>query len=374
MGEFDESGRQVLGRSDRPMRPVTGRGRGEGVPGVPNRRVEASGRTSSIAGPSRLRGSRRLRVRRPRIRTLIALLVLVTFLVPVSLLVFGWWQFSRIPTVDVSAALSPRAGRSGTNFLIVGIDSRAGIDSTDPNAAAFIASEVTGARTDTIMVLHVDGSSNTLTSIPRDLWVTDPANGQKGRINSTFASGPANLVKAVESLGIPVDHYLEIDFVSFSRLVDAVGGIEVDFDTPVRDTHSGLFIDTNGTHRLNGSAALAFVRSRYYEELVDGRWRVDPTSDLGRTERQRTFLTALMTKATHTLDPLVIVRLPGALGSGLRRDTTLTFFDAVDLMWTMKDSPPTAVAIPVTPRTTSGGAAVLELEQGSSEVVTQLAR
>ncbi len=160
-----------------------------------------------------------------------AILALLLIGLPLGLFVLGWWQYSRIEKVDVAAVLSPRAGRAGTNYLIVGTDSREGIAADDPNAGAFLAEDVGGARTDTIMVLHLEGSGAQLLSVPRDLWVTDPATGQKGRINSTFAAGPANLITAVEQLGIPVDHYMEINFVSFAKLVDAVGGITVDFPT-----------------------------------------------------------------------------------------------------------------------------------------------
>lgn len=294
-------------------------------------------------------------------------------LVPVCLFAVGWWQYSRIPTVDVASALSGRGGRHGTNYLVVGTDSRVGITADDPNAGAFLAEEVSGTRTDTILVLHVEGSSSTITSVPRDLWVTDPATGQKGRINSTFASGASNLVRAVEQLGIPVDHYLQIDFVSFSRLVDALGGLTIDFPHPAHDDHSGLYVDRTGPVRLDGTQALAYVRSRYYTELVDGRWRVDGTADLGRTMRQRTFLTALLREASTTRDPFVLARLSGSLGGGLQRDTTFGYLDALRFAWTMKDAHPEAVAIPVTPRRTSGGADVLELGVGSQQVIAGLA-
>lgn len=301
------------------------------------------------------------------------LVVLLLVLAPVALLAFGWWQYSRIPTVDVASVLSPRAGRQGTNYLIVGTDSREGISRNDPNAGAFLAEDVSGTRTDTILVLHLEGSSSTITSVPRDLWVTDPATGQKGRINSTFAAGPKNLIRAVEQLGIPVDHYLQIDFVSFAKLVDALGGLTIDFPHPARDEHSGLYVDQAGPVHLDGSQALAYVRSRYYSELVDGKWRVDGTADLGRTMRQRAFLTALLHEATSTRDPFVLVRLPGALGGGLVRDTTLGYLDALRFAWTMKDAHPEAVAIPVTPRRTSGGADVLELGTGAQQVIAGLA-
>jgi LCP family protein required for cell wall assembly len=312
--------------------------------------------------------------RRIRPRQVVAAVVLLVVLVPVGLFAFGWWQYSRIPKVDVSAVLSPHAGRKGTNYLIVGTDSREGIAADDPNAGAFLGETVTGARTDTIMVLHMEGSQAQLVSVPRDLWVTDPATGKKGRINSTFSSGPANLITAVQQLGIPVDHYLEINFVSFGKLVDAVGGITVDVPNPARDDHSGLSIEKAGKNHLNGSQALAYVRSRYYTELIDGKWVTDPTADIGRTERQRTFLTALMHEITNERNPLALFRLPGALGAGLKIDTTLGYIEALRLGWKLKGTELQAVALPVTPRTTSGGAAILELQPSASEVVGALGR
>jgi LCP family protein required for cell wall assembly len=313
-------------------------------------------------------------LRRIKVRHVVAALVLAVIVLPVGLFAFGWWQYSRIPKVDVSAVLSPRAGRKGTNYLIVGTDSREGISADDPNAGAFLGEAVTGARTDTIMVLHTEGSTAQLVSVPRDLWVTDPATGQKGRINSTFSSGPANLIKAVENLGVPIDHYLEINFVSFSKLVDAVGGITIDFPNPARDDHSGLYVDKAGRNHLDGSQALAYVRSRYYTELIDGKWVTDPTADIGRTIRQRAFLTALMKGITGERNPLALVRIPGALGSGMKVDSTLGYLDALRLGWKLQGTELVPVALPVTPRTTSGGAAVLDLQSDASTVVAGLAR
>ncbi|MBJ7306988.1 MAG: LCP family protein [Acidimicrobiia bacterium] len=293
-------------------------------------------------------------------------------LLPLAVVAFGWLQFSRIPTVNVASALSARGSRNGTNYLVVGTDSRAGITANDPNAGAFLSGEVSGARTDTIMVLRVDGATTQLVSIPRDLWVTDPATGQKGRINATFANGPSNLIKAVEGLGIPVDHYLEINFVSFGKLVDSVDGITVDVPYPAKDDQSGLSIPKAGKTLLSGTQALAYVRSRYYEEMVDGKWRVDGTADIGRTERQRSFLTALMRKVAGERNPLHLLELPGSLNSGMKRDTTFGYFDALGLAWTMKDASPEPVALPVTPRRTSGGADVLELQSSSTAVISAL--
>jgi LCP family protein required for cell wall assembly len=300
--------------------------------------------------------------------------VLVVVGLPLALFAFGWWQYSRIPKVDVEAVLSPRGGRIGTNYLIVGTDSREGIGSDDPNAGAFLAEQVGGARTDPIMVLNVEGSSAQLMSVPRDLWVTDPATGQKGRINSTFAAGPANLITAVEQLGIPVDHYMEINFVSFAELVDAVGGITIEFANPARDESSGLYIDEAGPNQLNGSEALAYVRSRHYTEAVNGAWVTDLTADIGRTERQRAFLTALMGELGSERNPISLFRIPGALSGGMKLDTTLGYVEALRFAWKMKGLDPVPVELPVTPRTTSGGAAVLELQPSAADVISTIAR
>ena len=382
MAERDGSGRRVLGRSSSedspvvgsssalPQRPVLGRSASSGVPSDPNLAVGGRGSGATGGTPGARRGRR---TRRPRIKTIVLVMVALLVFVPVGAFAFGWSQFSKIPTVNVSAVLSPRGSRSGTNYLIVGTDSRAGIDSDDPNSGAFLSGEVSGSRTDTIMVLHVDGSVTRLTSIPRDLWVTDPSTGQKGRINSTFAAGPSNLISAVEAIGIPVDQYLEINFVSFGRLVDAVGGITIDFPYPAVDDQSGLSISNSGPNHLNGTEALAYVRSRYYTEFVNGKWRVDGTADIGRTERQRVFLTTLLREVAGERNPFRLFALPGSLGAGMKRGSTFSYIDAIGLAWALKDATPETVVLPVTPRRTSGGADVLDLQPEARAVISALA-
>jgi LCP family protein required for cell wall assembly len=290
----------------------------------------------------------------------------------VGMFLFGWWQFNRIDRVDVGSSLSAGGG-GGTNYLIVGSDSRQGISEEDENAGAFLGEPVSGERTDTIMVLRMQGGQSYLMSIPRDLWVTNPVTGEAGRINSVYQDGPSALIEAVRGLGIPVNHYLEIDFVSFASLVDAVGGITVDFAHPARDTHSGLDVPAAGPVTLDGTQALAYVRSRYYEELIDGAWQVDPTADLGRVERQRAFLSSLMGELGDTKNPWTVARVASSMGGGLRIDDEMTYFDALGLAWRLRGGfDPESVTLPVTPRTTSGGASVLELDgAGAPAVVTQ---
>jgi LCP family protein required for cell wall assembly len=296
-------------------------------------------------------------------------LVVVLLGLPALLLGFGYVQYSRIEKVAVGGVLSPGGG-GGTNYLIIGSDSREGIDPDDPNASAFIGSEVTGTRTDTIMVLRVAGGESSLLSIPRDLWVRNAVTGESGRINSTYQTSPAALIQTVQqSLGIPVHHYLEIGFPSFGSLVDAVGGITVDFEHPARDEQSGLLVEQTGPVTLNGAQALAYVRSRTYEELIDGTWQVDPTADIGRTERQREFLTTLLGEVGASRNPLALARISRALGGGMRIDDTMSYLDTLRFVWDMKGLSLASVDLPVFGRTTSGGAAVLELDVGAAEVL-----
>jgi LCP family protein required for cell wall assembly len=299
------------------------------------------------------------------------LTALLVLFVPLALFLFGWWQFSKIERVEVGDVLSAGGG-GGTNYLIVGSDSREGIDPDDPNSGAFIGSEVTGARTDTIMVLRVAGDESRLLSIPRDLWVTNAVTGEEGRINSAYQTSPAALIQTVQqSLGIPIHHYLEIGFPSFGSLVDAVGGVTVVFPHPARDQKSGLFIEPTGPVVLDGAGALAYVRSRSYEQLIDGEWRLEPTADIGRTERQRAFLTTLLGEVSAERNPLALARIGGALGGGMKIDDRLSYFDALGLAWDLKGVDLESVSLPVEGFTTAGGAAVLSLGPGAQDVLAQ---
>ena len=142
--------------------------------------------------------------------------------------------------------------------------------------------------------------------LPRDLFI--PIVGGKGRdrINTAIQQGgPVSLIQTVQqSLGIPVHHYIEMDFVGFLELVDAVGGVVIDFDAPAIDLNSGLDIKTAGPHKLDRDQALAYVRSRHYTRIIDGKKVVDPTADLGRIERQQVFFRAVMSKVGDTRNPL----------------------------------------------------------------------
>ncbi|MFF3887316.1 LCP family protein [Streptomyces sp. NPDC001914] len=214
----------------------------------------------------------------------------------------GYWLYSdldgNIKGVDLDKALGDdrpeKLPTSGQNILILGSDSRAGAN------AALKTGNVSGARSDTALVMHIpEGREKAVAvSIPRDTLVTRPectgADGSKVpsakrvMFNSIYSQvGSACVVKTVEQIsGIRMDHYVEIDFAGFKGLVDAIGGVTVTVDKDIHDTSSGLDL-TAGTHRLNGTQSLEFVRTRH--GVGDG-------SDLGRIGLQQQFMTSLLSE------------------------------------------------------------------------------
>jgi LCP family protein required for cell wall assembly len=126
------------------------------------------------------------------------------------------------------------------------------------------------------------------------------------KINATFNSGPDLLIQTIESqLGIPVNHYAAINFAGFSSMVDAVGGLTLNFPVPVRDAYSGLNVTQTGCQDVNGTTALALVRSRHLEYYQDGTWAYDGLSDFSRIQRQDVFFRALLSKASAAQNNLL---------------------------------------------------------------------
>ncbi len=203
---------------------------------------------------------------------------------------------------DVTLVAGP-VDMSARNFLITGSDNGACVDPDSPYAAAFGNRNGLGERADTIMILRLDPTTNAgaVLSFPRDLWVKIAGKKSRSRINSAFnRDDPNTLVLTIwENFGIPIDHYVNVDFCAFKKIVDAVGGIRVPFATPIRDRNTGLNIETAGCHRFDGEEGLAYVRSRklHYYDQKSQSWRQDPAADRGRISRQQDFLRRALQKA-----------------------------------------------------------------------------
>ncbi len=171
-------------------------------------------------------------------------------------------------TVPKGTLGAGEVGHGPVNILVIGSDQRDG-----HNVAAFGSPADTGpARSDTMFLLRIDGTSVQGLWIPRDLVIKTAA-GTDDLINSTFSQGPAGLIAAIKAnLGVSIDHYVEVQFGSFDKVVDDVGGVPIYSPGVVRDTFSGLSLTGPGCRTLPGAEALAWVRSRHMEILQNGAW------------------------------------------------------------------------------------------------------
>jgi LCP family protein required for cell wall assembly len=345
--------------ADRP--PTAPPWRRPGGPGGPSR---PGGPGTRPAPPGR--GPQKPWFRRVRWRRV--LLVLLILLI-VGVFALYWYAnsiFGRIERVQVSEVLSD--GGSGTNYLIVGSDSRENLDPNDPVAAGAPA----GQRADTIMVLHVGGDGAKILSVPRDLYVTIAETGDQQKINAAYNGGPTRLIQTVsDSLGIPIHRYMEVDFVSFGGLVDALGGVTINFPHPAFDANSGLNVTETGPVELDGQQALAYVRSRNYTEIIDGQEVTDQTGDLGRIRRQQAFLTAVFGKLGDARNPFTLLASASNLADGLRIDDEMTLWDAMRLAWRIRGLDPAPQELPVTPDRNESGAVLILQEDEAQPILEQ---
>jgi LCP family protein required for cell wall assembly len=282
-------------------------------------------------------------------------------------------KYSRLPRVELGSVLTQASSSDEPrNFLLVGVDSAANLAADDPARAG--RGNVGGLRSDTIMILRLDPGAEraSLLSLPRDLWVP-LASGGNQRINSAIQSGgPTELIDTIESyLGIPINHYIEIDFAGFQELVDVVDGVKVYFANPARDTRSGLDIQETGCITLDGQEALAYVRSRHYQVFEDGRWRSDPSSDLGRISRQQDFIVRALGRAVDhgVRNPVTLDRLVNAGLATVTVDDLLTADDFIDLARAFRGFDPGSLdmySLPVVSDTV-GGASILRLRDEESQ-------
>lgn len=258
------------------------------------------------------------------------------------------------PSPDASATAPPLPTES-LNILVLGSDSRSGEENQ-----ALGGGDSGGARSDTAMVVHLDAgrTAATVVSIPRDTLVDRPScpleDGESTRaasgvmFNSAYeVGGPVCAVKTVESLtDVRMDHYIEIDFAGFAHLVDALGGVTVTTEEDIDDGRSHLTLDA-GTHRLDGTDALALARTRY--DIGDG-------SDLGRIGLQHQLVKALLEQIADEdllTSPTRLYRIADTVTDSLTTDTGLdSLGELTRLAQSLRDLPSdkvTTLTMPVVP-------------------------
>jgi LCP family protein required for cell wall assembly len=272
-------------------------------------------RPKHVTAPPRRRDHRRAAMAGRVAAALVAVFALV--------LTGGAWQWqsaknnllNRVAALDPDSRdiVDPNAQFGDENFLIVGTDSRIGQNS---DIGAGTTEDAAGARSDTVMLVNIPANRKRVVAVsfPRDLEIEpmkcepwDPETRQYGpimdeespmygkeevyteyKLNSAFAvGGPKCLVKVIQKLsGLHVNRFMAVDFVGFSKMVDALGGVEVCSTTPIEDYELGTVLPTAGRQIVNGHTALNYVRARQVTTETNG--------DYGRIKRQQLFLSSLL--------------------------------------------------------------------------------
>jgi len=269
------------------------------------------------------------------------LISLVVILLAWSVGTYFWADSKLKRDVDLSIVQDRPETGDGTNYLIVGSDSREGL--SDQQKKDLNTGSAAGKRTDSMMILHVGSNGPTLISLPRDSWVEIPPftgsesgkqfdNPQQTKLNAAYSQdGAPLLVRTVEhNTGLKIDHYAEIGFGGFAEIVDSVGGVEMNIPQDIKDKDSGADFK-KGKQTLDGKQALSFVRNRHAGT---------GDSDLGRTKNQQKFLSAL---ASQTATPSTILnpfRLYPTMGAGLDTlvvDKDMSLWNLGSMFFAMKD-------------------------------------
>jgi LCP family protein required for cell wall assembly len=267
---------------------------------------------------------------RPHRRALLAARAAAVLIAVSALAVTGaaWqWQSAKNKLLNTIAALDPNssdirdrnAQNGDENFLIIGVDSRIGMNG---EMGAGDTSVAQGARSDTIMLVNIPANRNRVVAVsfPRDLAIApmncqawDPETGKYGpvydqntdewsdnerltetKLNSAYAlGGPKCLVKVIQKIsGLAINRFMAVDFAGFSAMVDALGGVEVCSTTPLEDAELGTVLATAGRQKLDGPTALNYVRARSIATEDNG--------DYGRIKRQQLFLSSLLRSMIST--------------------------------------------------------------------------
>jgi len=259
---------------------------------------------------------------------------------------YAWYLNHEIHRIDVRGLTDvPTSGAdAGTeNILMVGSTDRCAL--AVQNAAYGLCSQgVTGVNSDVVMVLHLDPAKHTVSilSIPRDLFVPNARTTGANKIDAGLYQGPSQLVASInENLGIPIQHYVVLNFDTFANVVNALGGVKMYFPEPVYDAYSGLKQLTPGCYSLDGFHALQVVRARHLQYKGPGittsqpsYWPSENLSDLARIRRDHEFLRVLATAVARQGlgDPITDQQLVSGVAPQLQVDSKFSSTDMVDLV------------------------------------------
>ncbi len=261
---------------------------------------------------------------------------------------YAWYINHEIHRIDVRGLTDvPSTGAdAGTeNILMVGSTDRCAL--TVQNAAYGLCSEgVNGVNSDVVMILHLNPATHSVSilSIPRDLFIPNARTTGANKIDAALYQGPSQLVAAInEDFGIPIQHYVVLNFDSFANVVNALGGVKMYFPEPVYDEYSQLKQYTTGCVTLDGYQALQVVRARHLQYKGTGvttdepqYWPFENSSDLARIRRDHEFLRVLASAVAKQglSNPITDERLVSGVAPQLEVDRQFSTSDMVDLVLT----------------------------------------
>lgn len=270
-----------------------------------------------------------------RLLAIVAGLVVLAVLATVGVY-FG--VSSKLTKVDVLVPTSLTS--AGTNWLITGSDSRAGLTRQEENTLA-LGHDISGSRSDTIMLLHLpaNGTRPTLVSLPRDSYVPIPGYGYN-KLNAAYDfGGPKLLIKTVQNVtGLPIDHYMGIGFGGLVGVVNDVGGVRMCLKAPMKDPLAGLNLKA-GCQTLNGDQALGFVRTRAFTE-----------GDLQREQDQRVLLKGILAKMTSAgtlANPFAVIPAANGAASAISVDQSTGLSQLVSVAFALRN--PVTTTVPLSP-------------------------
>ncbi|HEV2370194.1 MAG TPA: LCP family protein, partial [Acidimicrobiales bacterium] len=306
--------------------------------------TETTPEPSGRSGSTPARGPRRAWVRRVTIAA--TGFVILCLLAAGAVIGYARYRYDQIHKVDIGPASAGSSPTGTMNILLAGDNCRACLNGKQANAFG-TGAQVGGGRSDVTMVLHLDIDHNTasLLSIPRDMFLPIPGTNTANRIDDALNNGPKALVQEIEDdLGIPIDHYVSVNFDTFQTIINDLGGISMYFPTELKDAYSALNVTQTGCVHLDGFQALAVVRARHLYYQQNGRWEYDGFGDLSRIKRDHVFLQVMATQVEHQLtNPLKLNSIVGDLAPQLEVDSGLSLGTMISLVRQFRSINPATV-------------------------------
>lgn len=306
--------------------------------------------SSSQPRRRRRRGARRWPMRRRVTVGLSAAVMTAALVLGTDLAVLA----HRPARVDIAmpSTSSPTAGET---WLILGTDSRTTVPGDQSRYGT--TQEVEGTRADVLALARPSEAGLTIINLPRDLTINSK-DRELDRLATTYVSGPQNTVNALcTGLGIPTTHLVTIDMAQFAKIIDSLGGVEVDVPQPVRDAYTGLNLTSTGRHRLKGIDALALVRSRHPEILRNGTWEAMSEADGAQRRNQSTTMVmqaVLSAVGQESSNPVTLHRLAHTVAGNITLDSGSGLGDLIVLARSaakaQKTGTTTIIDLPTGPR------------------------